>query len=157
MQMKPDRRKGPQRHPIPLDCGLYATHLQPFFDLFPREQIRIHLYEAYRTDPRAILRDIFHFLGVEADHPIDTSQRYHETAVPRFPVLHRLRQRLGVNVPLTGWMPTSVGHALRGLYFRPKGRDTMDPADRRLVVAYYRDEILRTQDLIGLELSAWLR
>lgn len=157
MQANPDRRKEIQRHPIPLDCGLYATHLQRFFDMFPREQIRIYLYEAYRADPRAILRDIFGFLGVNADHPIDTSQRHHETTVPRFPALDRLRHRILGNTPLTTWLPAPVGQALRKFYLQGKGSFAIDSDDRRLVIDYYRDEILRTQDLIGKNLSAWLR
>jgi hypothetical protein len=33
----------------------------------------------------------------------------------------------------------------------------IDPDDRRMVIDYYRDEIRRTEDLIGTDLSAWLR
>ena len=33
----------------------------------------------------------------------------------------------------------------------------MDPTDRRMVVDYYREEIRRTAELIGRDLSAWLR
>jgi hypothetical protein len=33
----------------------------------------------------------------------------------------------------------------------------MDPADRRMVVDYYRGEIERTADIIGRDLSPWLR
>jgi hypothetical protein len=33
----------------------------------------------------------------------------------------------------------------------------MNPDDRRMVIDYYRDELLRTQDLIGVDLSRWLR
>jgi len=157
MQMKPDRRQGMQPHPIPLDCGLYAMHLQRFLAVFPREQIRIYLHETYRADARAVLRDIFGFLGVNADHPIDISRRHNETMVPRFPLLHRLRRRLFGNAPLGTWMPTTVNRTLRSFYNRPKDRSGLDPADRRLVIDYYRDEILRTQDLIGRDLSAWLR
>jgi hypothetical protein len=157
MQAKPDRRQGMQRHPIPLDCGLYATHLQRFFDVFPREQIRIYLYESYRADARSVLRDIFGFLGVNADHPIDMSRRHNETMMPRFPALHRLRRRLVGNAPLTAWMPPLAAQALSGFYNRTKGGSVLDPADRRLVIDYYRDEILRTQDLIGRDLSTWLR
>ncbi len=156
MRTKPDRRQGMQRHPVPLDCGLYATHLQPFFDLFPREQIRIHLYEAYRADARAVLRDIFDFLGVDAGFPIDLSRQYNETRVPRFPALQRLRGRLVGSTSLTGWMPAPASRTLRGLYNRTKGSFALDPGDRRLVIDYYRDEILRAQDLIGRDLSAWL-
>ncbi len=157
MQTKPDRREGMHCHPIPLDCGLYATHLQQYLRLFPSEQLRIYLYEDYRADPRAVLRDIFSFLGVDANHPIDLSRRYNETMVPRFPVLHRLRQRMLGQTPLTEWLPAPVRRTLRGFYNRGKGHYALAPDDRRLVIDYYRDEILRTQELIGRDLSAWLR
>ncbi len=157
MQAKPACRQEMQRHPIPLDCGLYATQLQPFLELFPREQIRIYLYEDYRADARAILRDIFGFLDVNADHPIDLSRRYNETMAPRFPVLHRLRQRMLGQTPLTAWLPAPLRRTLRGIYNRGKGHYALAPDDRRLVIDYYRDEILRTQELIGRDLSAWLR
>ena len=157
MQTKPDRRQGMQPHPVPLDCGLYATHLQQFFDVFPREQIRIYLYEAYRADARAVLRDIFEFLGVDADHPIDLSRRHNETVVPRFPVLHRLRRRILGEAPLTEWLPAPVSRTIRGIYNRGKEHFALAPDDRRMVIDYYREEILRAQDLIGRDLSAWLR
>jgi hypothetical protein len=156
MQTKPDRRQGMKRHPIPLDCGLYATHLQPFFDVFPREQIRIYLYEAYCADARAVLRDVFAFLGVDPNHPIDLSRRHNETLVPRFPAIARLRQRILGNVPLIAWLPSPAGNALRKLYNRQKGSFVIDPDDRRMVIDYYRDEILRAEELIGTDLSAWL-
>lgn len=119
--------------PDPLGVGRYATHLGRYFDAFPPEQLRIFLYEEYRADPRAVLRHAFEFLGVRPDHPVDVSRRLNQTMVPRFP---RLARRL--------WRrpPASVG---------------LDPADRRLVVGYYADEIRRTAKLIGRDLSAWLR
>lgn len=154
---KPDRRLEMQRHPIPLDCGLYATHLGRFLDLFPREQIRIHLYESYRANAPALLKDIFEFLGVDSAYPIDFSERQNETLVPRAPAVHEWRRRLFGDAKLAGWMPAPLRSQLRRLYNRPRGDLTLAPDDRQLVVDYYRDELLRTQDLIGRDLSAWLR
>lgn len=157
MQTKPDRRQGMQPHPIPLDCGLYATHLQRFFDLFPREQIRIYFYDAYRADARAVLRDVFGFLGVNADQPIDMSRRHNETLVPRFRTLDRIRRRVLGQTPLTQWLPAPVRRTISGIYNCGKEQFVLAPDDRRLVIDYYRDEILRTQDLVGRDLSAWLK
>jgi hypothetical protein len=140
-----------------LDGGMYATHLQRFLGLFPREQIRIHLYDSYRADAPAVLRDIFAFLGVDPTQPLDLSFRHNETLLPRFPLLHRLRQRILGDTPAATWLPAPARHALHALYHRPRGRLTMDPADRQLAISYYREEILRTQDLLGRDLSAWLR
>jgi Sulfotransferase family len=157
MNLHGDRRKEVHRYPLPLDGGLYATQLGRFLDIFPRNQVRIYLYEAYRADARAVLREIMAFLGVDPHHPIDLSHRHNETSVPRFPALARLRQRILGNVPLIAWLPAPAGDALRKLSHRKKDSFVMDPDDRRLVVDYYRDEIRRAEVLIGADLSAWLR
>ena len=139
-----------------LDGGRYATHLRRFMDLFPREQIRIYLYESFRADTRAVLRDIFGFLGVDSDQPIDLSYRHNETILPRFPVLHQLRRQMPGRASATRWLPDAVKRAIRQYYYRPRGRLEIDPEDRQLAIGYFREEILSTQDLIGRDLSAWL-
>lgn len=140
-----------------VDGGRYGTHLQRWFDLFPREQVRVYLYEDYRADARAVLRDIFAFLGVDPAYRIDVSRRHNETVVPRFPTLHALRRRLLRGAGTPGWIPEAARGALRRLYRRRKEQMTMDPADRRMVIDYYREEIEQTAALIGRDLSAWLR
>jgi hypothetical protein len=152
-----DGDRGPEGLLRQLDGGMYATHLRRFLEVFPREQIRIYLYDSYRTDAPAVLRDIFGFLGVSPAQPIDMTFRHNETLMPRFPVLHGWRQRFLGNTPLTRWLPVATQRTLHSLYNRPRGHQSMDPEDRQMVVAYYREEILRTQDLIERDLSAWLR
>lgn len=139
-----------------VNIGRYATHLQRFFDVFPPEQICILLYEDYQADAPAVLRSVFGFLGVAPDHPIDVSRRHGETVVPRFRSLHALRLRVLGAAPVVPWLPDGARRALKRLYRRAP-QMTMDPADRRMVIDYYRDEILRTADLIGRDLSGWLR
>lgn len=136
-----------------VDCGRYAAHLERFWSMFPRDQIRIYLYEAYCADGGAVLRDMFEFIGVTPNHSVDFSHRY-EPRVPRSALLHRLRKQVFGNATITRWLPGRARRALRRLYNR---RFVLDPADRRMLVDYYRDEIVRTGDLIGRDLSAWLR
>ena len=144
--------------PVLVEEGRFATNLERFLDLFPRDRIRIHLYEDYQADPRAVLRDVFAFLGVDPDHPVDLSRRHNETQTPRWPVLHRLRRRvLGERGASLQWIPERARQAMRRLYRRQGTGMTMDPEDRRLVIDFYRDEVRRTAELIGRDLSAWLR
>jgi hypothetical protein len=138
-------------------AGCYATHLQRFFDVFPREQMQIHLYEDYQADARAVVREILAFLGVDPEYPIDVSSRHNESVIPRFPLLERFRQWVLGGIPATEWLPLGARRALRQLYYRRRSDLVMDPADRALVIDHYRDEILRASDLIGRDLSAWLR
>ena len=140
-----------------VDGGRYATHLQRWFDIFPRDQVRVYLYEDYRADARAVMRDIFAFLGVDPDHRVDLSTQHNVTVVPRFPTLHALRRRIFRSAPTPRWIPEAARRTLRRVYRLRRDELTMDPADRRMVVDYYRDEIERTAALIGRDLSAWLR
>jgi hypothetical protein len=103
-----------------------------------------------------MLRDIFSFLGVDPEQAIDLSRRHNETVVPRFPALHKLRRRIFGERSLIGWVPARSRRVVRHLASQRRPSVTMDPHDRRMVIDYYRDEILRTADLIGRDLSAWL-
>jgi hypothetical protein len=150
--MQPDHPWAPS-----LAVGRYATHLRPFFDAFPRKQLQIHLYEDFRADGRAVVRAILRFLEVDPDYPIDLSYRHNPTVVPRFPAVERARQWALRGLPVIQWFPPAARRALRRLYYRGRPPLVMDPADRALVIDYYRDEIRRTADLIGRDLSAWLR
>ena len=151
------QRNGGEDQGPAVEGGRFATHLLRLLEAFPWDQMSVYLYESLRTDARSVLRDIFTFLGVDPDRPIDVSRRHNETVVPRFPALDGLRRRAIGNAPVTGWLPGRVRDALRGLYHRRRGSFAMDPADRRMVIDYYRDEILRAADLIGRDLSSWLR
>ena len=93
------------RPTLPLDGGRYVAHFRRFFDNFPRHQIRVYLHEWFCADPSAVLRDLFAFLGVDQDQPLDVTQRHHETLVPRFTALDRVRRRLLRGTSVTRWLP----------------------------------------------------
>ena len=149
-------RPGESYWPV-VDGGRYATHLARFLALFPREQVRVYMYDDYHAQARTVLRDIFEFLGVDPNYSTDLSQRTNETIVPRFPRVYRLRRRIFKRTPLTHWLPEGARRAFRRLYDRPRRDFAMNPEDRRTVIDYYRDEVVRTGDLIGRDLSGWLR
>lgn len=139
------------------DSARYATHLARFLALFPRDQMRIYLYDQYRADPRGMVRDIFAFLGVDPEYPIDMTERHNEGVLPRAPRVHRLRRRLLGDWAPTRPLPARVRRFLQRLYYRPRADAPMAAADRRVVIDYYRDEIRRTEAILGQDLSNWLR
>ena len=66
-----------------LEFGFYGEQVKRYFDLFPRQRIRVFFYEDYLRDARGLLRNIFHFLGVDEDFEPDLSERHMESRVPR--------------------------------------------------------------------------
>jgi hypothetical protein len=55
------------RHDWPLASGDYLGQLRRWLTVFPREQIYVGFYEAIAAAPERLLREIFAFLGVDAE------------------------------------------------------------------------------------------
>jgi hypothetical protein len=140
-----------------LDEARYATNLKRFYQFFPREQVKVFLYDDLQQEPQAVLREAFRFLGVSPDFPVNLSQRHNESVVPKYPRLHALRRRFASGVPLFNLLPASLRALGRRLYFRTRSDLQMNPVDRAFIVDRYRSETIETGALIGRDLSAWLR
>src|SRR4029077_8672012 len=104
-------RETPHLFPSIVRAGRYATQRERWSQIWPRERMRIYLYDDYRTDARGVLRDLFSFLEVRPDYPIDLSRRHNKTSVPRFHTLHALRQRLLAGAALPRWLPERARRA----------------------------------------------
>lgn len=53
-----------------IEPGLYATQLEKFFALFPKEQILCQQFDTLQEDPKAFLKELLLFLDIETNfHP----------------------------------------------------------------------------------------
>ncbi len=133
--------------------GFYARHLERYRACFAASQIKTVLYEQYTAQPQAVLRDLFHFLDVDPDFEVDFSRRHNETWQPRWGRLHATSAPLRAG--LRRALPPGVVKGLRTLtHQRPR---PITPAERAQALAIYADDIRALQQLLGLDLSAWLR
>ena len=57
--------QGLENNPAYLEQGLYATHLRPWFDAFPGDQIKIMFAEDISADPTAAATEVFTFFDVD--------------------------------------------------------------------------------------------
>lgn len=147
---------------IPYLCyqyrGYYAARLAPYFALFPRQQIRIYRYEAWRTTPQTVLADLFAWLGVDPTFTPRVNPRLNAGQLPR-PWLQALLRTLRRGKPwLAYWTPqawrTAVGQRLMQQIFAPP--PALAPALRRQLMAAYRADIAQLQVLLDQDFSDWL-
>lgn len=137
-----------------LEEGCYVDQLRRFYELFPREQILVLLYDDLEKDPSNFIRQIYVFLGVDPDvsssfeHArINTASGkanlarskllYHLTRVLSRADLHNLATRL----------------ARYNSVQQPK----MSDQTRRRLVEQYRAKNQELAQLIGRDLSHWNR
>ncbi|NET03831.1 MAG: sulfotransferase [Symploca sp. SIO2B6] len=157
------------RHYVRL--GFYYRQLQPYFDLFPPHLIKVFLFEDFQTNPQGLLRDIFEFLGVDSSFVADTASKHNQSLVAKNQTIHRslgsletfLRSGNPVNKMLRAVLPSKlkrlgsqwrVEQAHKNLV---KGKPYLSTAVRQQLISIYQDDILKLQELIGRDLSSWLK
>jgi hypothetical protein len=135
----------------------YAAHLERFLALFPREQLEVILLEDLEAKPKPTLAGLFGFLGVDPGFTPDVSKVANPGGTPRIKLLHDLLGNKKLIAATRGVIPETLVRPLKALRSRNLQKSALPAADRRAATALFRDDILRTQDLIGRDLSHWLQ
>jgi hypothetical protein len=138
------------------EAGRYHSKLRRYLNTFPRDQIKIILFDDLIARPQAIVRSLYSFLGVDPDFAVDTSIRFNTTLSPRFVRLTRLFNATAkAVVRIAPWASgTGLGTPLRRPLLRKP--DPIPTALRRRLTDQYRDDIIATGELIERDLSHWL-
>jgi hypothetical protein len=138
--------------------GYYATYLQSWYECFPREQIRIYLYEDLTSSPSRLLADLFRFLGVDDSFMPDVSAHHNQSGLPHNA---RFQNFLTKQHPVKEWfklfVPEHVGHRFISMIQPTVIGTPRIPHDVRTQLTQdFREEILHLQALIDRDLSHWL-
>ena len=134
----------------------YAPKFRSWLQHFPREQLHVFRYDDLVADADDVLRGIHRFLGIP-ERPVDVTQRHNPGGLPRSRTLQRLIELPALR-RLRPLAPTSAFNLLARL--RRLNLTDAPPPDEPLrarLGARYRDDIVATQEILGLDLSAWLR
>ncbi|MBS0576140.1 MAG: sulfotransferase domain-containing protein [Proteobacteria bacterium] len=156
-----------------LDYGNYATHLQRYFSLFPREQIRVLLQEDVVAGEREAIAGICTFVGVDPARMGAMPPRANTGVYPlrRLRFLTRRNRHLYDYDAVTGklkphpmtigrWLPAAAITAVDRLVLaRMIGnrKPRLHESTQAMLAEYYRAQIEETAQLLGRDLGGWLR
>lgn len=140
-----------------LSSFCYSQQLSAYFSLFPRDQIRVYLFDDLKADPVRLLRDIFQFIDVTPDFIPDRSIQLNRSGVVRNPVLRALWNRSGpVRARVRAFLPNRMRRRAYQIVVRNLVKPRFEPRLRRQLVDLYRDDIIQLQELIRRDLTGWL-
>ena len=139
--------------------GFYAAQLQRYLDLFPRQQLSIHLYDDFVASPPRVMRALFEFLEVDPTFQVDMSLKYNVSGTPRSQLLHSfLAQPMAIKDVFKPLLPAPFRHRVRAKLMNRNivpDRSRMSKATRRALIARYSEDMHRLEDLIQRDLNAW--
>lgn len=140
--------------------GLYYTQLKRYFDTFDAAQIYVVLYDEFSARPLDVMQELFRFLEVDDQFEPDVSARLNVSLVPRNPAYHWLIARQNpLKAAFKAVLPPDLRQRAKARLLAPNLTKPapLAPEVRRQLIDIFRPEILRLQDLLGRDLSPWLR
>jgi len=147
-----------------MERNLYHQHLTRFFEKFPAENLCVILYDDIRSDPNAVLRRLYEFLGVDPEFvPVRANRQLHRSARSRSVLLRRSVQGFVAGMRAVGLKAIADGlvhsprvrRAYHGVNRTRSGIPPLPAAVSRDLQAYYAGDVEKLEGLIQRDLSAW--
>ncbi len=147
--------------------GYYGRHLSRYFEIFPKSQIKVFLFEDLRQDSEKMMKDIFRFIGVDPDFKVDFSVEYNQSGFIKNKAFDKvIGQNSWVKKALKKILPQRWYNALKHNsttqkqlnQFRNKNlqRPSLDPSLKSEIShSIYKEDIKLLESLIARDLSKW--
>jgi len=142
--------------------SLYYARIKPYFDLFPKENIQISIYENIQKDPQSFLRTLYEFIGSDNTFtPSFVNKKINPTLAPRFSFLNKF-------MTLSGWAMRDLGlvslryrirnsQIMKSLRFKKTDlhKPEMPLETRKMLCDIFHDSNDKLARLIQEDLSFW--
>jgi hypothetical protein len=139
--------------------GFYADAIETYQRYFPASQLRFFLYDDLVRNPAQLFADIFSYLGVDEFEP-EVSHHHNVSTLPRSRSLaFYIHNRSPLSRTLRLFLPAPLRLVIHQRLRRANARrpDPLSPEVRDELLPMFSDDIKRAADLIGRDLSHWLR
>lgn len=138
--------------------GFYSIQIKRYFEKFDRNQIRIYIYDDLNDNPTELLKDVFHFLGVEDTFMPKVFTRINISGIRQSKTIETLLDDKNlIKKILKPVFPIKLRKNLAN-YIRTKNYMKYDfPIEIKIQLkSIFRNDICKLQELLQRDLSKWL-
>jgi len=138
--------------------GYYGRQIERYFSHFDPRQFRFFLLEDLKNAPEDLFRETFQFLVVDDSVRIPKPEKYNSSGFPVNQAVQELIVKPNVlKHLLKKLLPEKTQYRLLTKFLnRNLHKPSLTWDNRRQLIACYKEDILKTQDLIHRDLSSWL-
>ncbi len=146
------------------EVGKFGGQVQRVLNIFPREQVKVILFDDFASDTRAVYEDCLQFLGLESDgraeFPRVNANRKHRWAAlsrflvhPPFP-LSVVKKGLK-SIGATKFGLSQIQRSIIQSNTTPARRAPLEPDFRRELADHFKEDIGLLESLLQRDLSHW--
>jgi hypothetical protein len=140
--------------------GLYSHQIFRYYKTFGRRQVKIFLFDDLKLDIEKVVKEAAAFMRLP-DYTYNFNRtRHNASGISRSRTLSEAANWLaGHKVTINKVVPPNITHGLMQVFrsLNTKQQElSIRNKTRRTLLAYFKDDILKTSQLIGRDLSLWL-
>ena len=144
------------------EVGLYYNQVKAYLENF--DNVKIYLYDDLQKDRLGLVQDIYRFLEVNDNFvPESLNEKYNVSGIPKNKFLHKFLREENlikdiIKPVVKTVLPDKVRHKLINKIMQKNlQKPQMKPETREYLKNYYKEDILKLQDLINRDLTHWLK
>jgi hypothetical protein len=138
--------------------GRYHDQLARYYEIFPRDQIYLYLFDDLKQEPREAVQAVYRFLRIDPAFVPDFETPHNIGGMPMNLLLERLFSNPGLRSAVWPLIPRRAANWLRRLRTRNMQQAPHLPAHlRQELTRYFRSDIERTSELTSRSLEHWLQ
>jgi len=148
----------------------YYKHLKVFYDVFPKEQIKVLLFDEMKQDNKTFFKEFLDFIGAKEFYPDTLQEKSNATQKPRVKWLNHIiqstRQAITQNkmewvIPVlryTGILPLGmfIRDKLNVTKMNEKDKPTLSTETEQMLKRHYQEDTQKLATLINKDLTNWL-
>lgn len=136
----------------------YRHTIARWFGVFPRNQFKFVLFDDIKNRPADVVRELFQFLDIDPDVPVDMSKQLNKGGVVKNQALQRVVNQVRAYRRYRDYVPQSMRQRFQSVAQKNLAPTPPMPENvRNLLYDIYRDEFEYLEDLVGMDLSEWKR
>jgi hypothetical protein len=140
-----------------VELGRYVKQIRRYLAAFPEEQIKIVLYDDLSSNFDGVTAEILRFLDVDPELRRQNTIKTNGARVPRAGSINQVLHRVGLKQVIGRSFPQPLLDLGKRVYYRKVDGTGVTEADRERLRAVLADEVTALSELLGRDLSHWLK
>lgn len=148
------------------ELGQFSRYVEKLFSVFPREQVKIFLFDDLKADTRSVYEETLAFIGVPSDGRTEFPQinaNFENKSAFMARLFHPPQPVYQAFMKVISWFGPGFMEKVSLVYNRLERMNTtrapraqLDPAFRARMQAHFAPDIIKLSTLIDRDLSSWL-
>ena len=138
-----------------VELGLYFQQVRNYLNVFPKEQVKVYLFEDLIYDTAATLKDLQRFLGVQ-DGLIENKLSHHNPSLEsKSSFISWLYKKKAIRKALKAITPKGSKNLIFKFAFNKPSNSSYPKESENTLMEIYKEDIIKLEELIQRDLSKW--